>query len=178
MKKILFLLTISLFSLKLFGQSLPNGYQNIKLGMSLDETKDQLQKNAEFGYHGDKDVSLLPSQKEVLIETDAEEGHGTPFLERCWFQFYDDNLYIITININKNRMDYYSMFKTFLEKYGNPTSIDPSKSCWKDDSVTIILEKPLSVKYIDNKTYEEIQKKATVEISAEEYTRELFLEDF
>ena len=179
MKRINFIfLTLIISLLNISAQSLPDGYKNIKLGMSLEETKNALEKNADLGYHGDRDVSLLPGENKILIETDSQKGYGSDFLERCWFQFYNEKLYIITININPKRMDYYSMFKKFSDKYGDPDQLDPSKSVWMDDSVTIMLEKPLSVKYIDNKTYEEIQNMSTVEKSGEEYTREMFLEDF
>lgn len=183
MKKFLFILTtIFIFSFSLKAQdnqsTLPKGYGNVTLGMSLDQAKESLKKNPAFGYHGDRDVSLIPGDNQMLIETDASGGYGSVFLTNCWFQFYNKQLYIITINVNTDKMDYYSMFKTFLEKYGEPFSLDPDKAIWKTEETTMILEKPLSVKYIDNKTYEEIQKKATVEISAEELTQKMFLEEF
>ena len=105
----------AIFLTSLFGlnaKDLPDGYKNIKLGMSLDDTKAALIKDPGFGYHGDRDVSLLPGVNKVLIETDATTGIGSPFLERCWFQFSEDQLYIITINVNPAKMDYYSIFTT------------------------------------------------------------------
>lgn len=52
----------------IFAQSqLPDGYARIRLGMSVDEVKDLLQKNPAFGYHGDRDVSLLPGENRILI---------------------------------------------------------------------------------------------------------------
>ena len=42
-----------------FSQSkdLPTGYGGVTLGMSIEETKEVLKKNTDFGYHGDRDVS-------------------------------------------------------------------------------------------------------------------------
>ena len=70
------------------------------------------------------------------------------------------------------------MFKTFSQKYGEPTSLNPSKSEWKNDSVVLSLEKPLTVKYLDVKVFNELQKKKKKASSTEEYLRKKFLESF
>ena len=72
--KISFTFSFLFLAFSLFAEDLPNGYKNIKLGMSLQETKDELVKNSEFGYRGERDVSLLPSANKELIETDSSEG--------------------------------------------------------------------------------------------------------
>lgn len=174
---ILFFITCSYF----FAQeqkSLPQGYLGITLGMNLNETKEQLLKTPDFGYNGDRDVSLVPGDAQILIETDTTGNLGSPFLTQCWFQFYDEKLYIMTINLNTDKIDYYTMFTTLKNKYGEPLTLDPQKTVWEDDDVTLILEKPLSVKYIDKKTYQDLKNYSNVQISAEEYTRQLFLEEF
>ena len=84
-----------------FSQDYPKGYKNILLGMTFEDTKIALLKDSDFGYHGERDVSLIPGTNKTLIETDAQYGHGSNFLERCWFQFTNDSLYIITINVNQ-----------------------------------------------------------------------------
>lgn len=159
-------------------KALPIGPKSIKLGMSLEETKKQLIDEPEFGYTGDADVSLTPGDAQYIIETDATKGMGSIFYTQCWFQFYDEKLYIITMNINTQKMDYYTMFKNFTEKYGEPDEINPEKAVWSSDTVTMILEKPLSVKYIDTQVYNNILELSNIEISAEELTREMFLEEF
>ena len=69
LKKILTILTATFISFSLFStEPVPAGYCNIKLGMSLDSTKSELQKNPDFGYHGDRDVSLIPGSNKILIE--------------------------------------------------------------------------------------------------------------
>ena len=161
----------------LFAEDLPHGYKNIMLGMSLEETKENLVKDPDFGYHGDRDVSLIPNSSKTLIETDAARGLGSKFLTRCWFQFSFNELYIITININPDKMDYYSMFTTLTKKYGEPTSFSPQAATWKDDEVTMSLEKPLTLKYIDNKRFSETQNYSNIQASPTEVTREMFLED-
>lgn len=176
-KKYFIIISILLCTSFLFSETLPRGYRNISLGMTLEETKDSLLKDSSFGYHGDRDVSLIPGSTKVLIETDATTGHGSPFLERCWFQFFDDSLYIITININSSKMDYYSVFTTLTEKYGKPTSLNPQSATWTDDDVTMSLEKPLTLKYIDKEVFKLTQNYSNINTSPEEQTREMFLDE-
>lgn len=169
---------LSLTSYNIFSQEdLPFGFKNIFLGYSLKETKEELLKNPDFGYHGDRDVSLIPGTEQLLIETDSSKNAAS-FLSRCWFQFYNEKLYIMTINFNHNKVDYYSIFTTFSQKYGNPNSLDPKKATWKNDDVTIILEKPLSIKYIDNQTYDELASYSSIQKSFEEQTLQSFLDEF
>jgi len=175
-KKIFSLAVISC-SFFVFSEELPHGYKNISLGMSLQETKENLVKNSEFGYHGDRDVSLVPGTSKVLIETDAIAGHSYSFLTRCWFQFFDDELFIITLNIDTEKMDYYSVFTKLSEKYGNPTEFNPKSATWKNDEVTMILEKPLSLKYIDNSIFDKTQNYSNIQKSPTEITKEMFLDE-
>lgn len=185
MKKIFLVISILCLTLSAFSQGnesssqpLPQGYKGIVLGMDLDTTKDALIQNPEFGYNGDRDVSLIPGDNKVLIETDATKALGSIFLTQCWFQFYEGKLYIITINMNTEKMDYYTMFTTLCNKYGQPKTLDPSKASWENDDVIMILEKPLSLKYIDKQTYTNLLNYANVQASAEELTRQMFLEEF
>lgn len=177
MKKIFSFIAIFFVSFKLISIELPDGYKNIKLGMNLEETKTELLKNSEFGYKGDRDVSLIPGKQQTLIETDAEKKSGSTFLRRCWFQFYNDYLYTITININPEKMDYYTIFTTLKNKYGEPTSINPQYSCWKNDEVTLYLEKELTIKYISNEVVESLQNSSNIQKSSEEITQKMFLDE-
>ena len=192
MKKKIFVfsLILLLFSVKLFSQQkqsinsnntkpkLPTGFKNIFLGMTLQETKEELLRNPDFGYHGDRDVSLVPGSNQILIETDTSSNFSPSFLTQSWFQFYEDKLYIMTINFNRNKIDYYSIFTTLSKKYGEPNSLDPQKSVWQNKEVTVILEKPLSIKYIDRVTYDELSNYSNISKSAEENVRQMFLDEF
>lgn len=159
-----------------FAKDIPNGYKNITLGMSLDETKTELIKDSDFGYHGDRDVSLLPNSNKHLIETDADQGLGSNFLTNCYFQFNEEKLYIITINMNTKRVDYYSVFTTLKEKYGEPNEVTPQYATWKNENYTMTLEKPCALKYIDNKVFASLQNYSNVPLSGTEITKEQFLD--
>ena len=157
-------------------ESLPAGYAKITLGMSVDAVKDALKQDGQFGYRGDRDVSLLPGDARIIIETDTAVNAPYSFLERCWFQFYDDKLYIMTININPQKMDYYSIFKTLCDKYGTPDSLNPEKSEWRDDAVIMSLERPLTLKYTDKAVFDKLLDDSQVRQTTEEKSRDSFLQ--
>lgn len=177
-KRFLFCTILAIFNIFLFAQQLPDGYGDVHLGMSLKEAKEQLLKNPDFGYSGDRDVSLLPGDARILIETNATGGRGSSYLTQCWFQFYNEQLYIITININPEKTDYYSMFTTLCNKYGQPDFLDPEKAIWSGQEITMMLEKPLSVKYIDNETFDMLKTASTIDKSFEEKNQQAFLDEF
>ena len=159
-----------------FSESLPFGYGKIKLGMDVDSVKKTLKDIPDFGYRGDRDVSIAPASKEVIIETDAS-FLSQSFFDRCWFQFYEGKLYIITLNLNPARIDYYSVFKKLCEKYGNPHVLNPDKSVWKNDSVMMSLEKPLALKYVDAAQFKKLQDSSNVDKTESEKGRDKFLEE-
>lgn len=159
-----------------FGEDLPSGFGGVELGMSLDDAKNALKANSDFGYAGDRDVSLLPGDNRVLIETDSYNMQHHGFLTRCWFQFYEENLYSIIINFNLERLDHYSLYTTLVKKYGEPEDFSPERSVWKSDGVTMSLERPLSIKYIDNEVSEKLAQQSLVQKNGYEITRERFLD--
>ena len=155
---------------------LPKGYGGIELGMNVDETKKALKANGDFGYNGDRDVSLLPGENRILIETDARDFARWSFLEQCWFQFYKDKLYVIILNLNKKKVDYYSVFSSLCKKYGDPVEFSPERAVWKNDDVQFSLERPLVLKYIDLKTFNSLIDESLVENSEKEKLRDEFLD--
>ena len=176
MKKIILSVLFAVFSIFCYAENhVSNGFGGVELGMSVEEVKKALKANTDFGYHGERDVSLLPGENRILIETDASTYAGFSFLERCWFQFYEDKLYIITINVNREKMDHFSIFDSLCKKYGMPDSVSPEKSVWKTDSVVMSLERPLTLKYVDQATFDKLQNKSMVGPNGTEMTREMFL---
>lgn len=175
MKKIASVLIFLFVTFIAFSESVPNGYGGVKLGMTFEQVKKALRDNLDFGYRGERDVSLLPGENRILIETDTSTFAGFSYLDRCWFQFYNEKLYIITININREKMDHFSIFDSLCKKYGTPQSVSPEKSVWQSETVTMSLERPLTLKYVDQKVFDELQNKSKVSPSGTEQTREMFL---
>jgi len=101
--------------------ALPAEYRSIRLGMGIDAVKEALKQDAVFGYRGERDVSLLPTENRSLIES-----AGSYFISRSWFQFYKDNLYTVEIegesdlqisNIKKDENnDYDYVFMHYIKK--------------------------------------------------------------
>lgn len=179
MKKAFFLFTAILVfaAFRAAAEPLPKGYGGVELGMSLDSAKQALKSKSDFGYAGDRDVSLLPGDARVLIETDSRNMQKHGFLTQCWFQFYQENLYSITLNLNPERVDHYSVYTALVKKYGEPKDFSPERCVWKNDSVTMSLERPLTLKYTDNKTMEDLSQKSLVQKNGWEVTRQMFLEE-
>ncbi|UTC76558.1 hypothetical protein E4O04_00380 [Treponema sp. OMZ 799] len=152
---------------------LPAGYREISLGMSMDAAKEALLKDSIFGYRGERDISLLPGKNRSLIET-----KGSSNIKRAWFQFYEENLYIIIIQMDTDKIDYYSMYSALTSKYGEPLSIDPKRAVWKNETVSMILERPLAIKYIDLKVFNELLEKSQTDKAYSDILREEFINDF
>ncbi len=125
------------------GSVIPKGFQNIRLGDSVDNVKALLKKSVYFYYRGDPDVSFLPETEQTLIEVS-----GRHYIKRGYFQFKNGRLVVIIIELNRDNLDYYTMYKALTNKYGNPTSLSPSEAVWDFKGVRLSLEKPLSVKYM------------------------------
>ena len=153
--------------------SLPDAYRGISLGMAMDAVKEQLLADGLFGYRGERDVSLLPTMNRSLIET-----VGPSFIKRSWFQFHEDKLYVMTFNLDSSRVDYYSMYSTLVSKYGEPVTLDPRKAVWDDGKIILSLERPLTVRYVDEKTFNDLLAAAGTEKAASDLQRESFIGDF
>lgn len=153
--------------------SLPDGFMGIRLGMGLDEVKKELGESPYFNYRGDPDVSMLMVPNRQLIECS-----GYSFVRKGYFQFQDERLIIITIELDRVRLDFFTMHASLERKYGKASRIDPSGAYWDNGTVMLNLEKPLSVKYMDKITLERMaagQKEVEERVKT---IREEFLELF
>lgn len=153
MKKNIFVIFVGLIlCVNGFSQALPKGYDGIELGMGLDQVKEILLEKPNFGYKGDRDVTLLPGKNRTLIETS-----GSRQMNRCFFQFSDEKLYTMTINFKPKKMDFFDIFSEMKEKYGEATMVSADLAQWSNDQVIINLERPATLKYIDKVIFESIR---------------------
>lgn len=139
----------------------------------MDAVKEALLTDNLFGYRGERDVSLLPTMNRSLIET-----VGSSFIKRAWFQFYEEKLYIMTFNLDSEKVDYYSMYSSLVQKYGEPVSLDPRKAVWSDDRVTLSLERPLTVKYVDTEIFKSLLDDSGADRAITDVQRETFINEF
>jgi hypothetical protein len=151
----------------------PIEFRGISLGMGIDQVKIALKADALFRYRGDPDVSFLPQTSQYLIECE-----GNSFLRRAYFQFADSRLFIMILVLDTLKLDHYSLFTALSAKYGPPSSLNPTESVWDSDPVRFSLERPLTVKYVDNKTFKALLSKGGAQTSLDQLSRESFLGQF
>jgi hypothetical protein len=151
----------------------PSGFRSIKLGMDLESVKKALKEDPYFRYRGDPDVSFLPFREQTLIECE-----GNTYIDRAYFQFHENKLYIIILVMNREKVDYYSLFTTFTRKYGINTSLNPQEVIWDGTATRLSLEKPASVKYIKKDVFEKLKVEGQATQSLAEQSLKEFLDQF
>jgi hypothetical protein len=154
-------------------EELPRQYRTLSLGMGLDALKDALQKDALFLFRGDRDVSLLPVREQTLVETT-----GFSFIRRAFFQLAQGNLFIMAFSLDTQLVDHYSVFTSFVKKYGEPGALSPSETVWENEETRVSIERPLTVKYIDKTVFNRLIAESRELQSNELFARQEFLNDF
>jgi hypothetical protein len=152
---------------------LPNQFRQIVLGMGLDDLKAALIQDSMFNFRGDRDVSFLPAREESLVETS-----GSSFIRRAFFQLRDGALFIMAFTLNTGMMDHYSVFTDLVEKYGQPSYLDPREAVWESEDIRVSIERPLTVKYIDKKVFNDIINESALIQSKRVQQRQEFLDEF
>jgi hypothetical protein len=129
---------------------LPRSFRRISLGLDLDRLKDVLRNDNIFNFREDRDVSFMPSaQDQTLVET-----QGYSFIRRAFFQLRYNEVFVMAFTLNVGLVDYYSVFSSFVNRYGEPTSLTPQEAVWESEWTKVSIERPLTVKYIDKHNFE------------------------
>jgi len=152
---------------------LPRKFRELSLGMNIDDLKAALLSDSYFIFRGDRDVSFLPVRNQSLVETT-----GASFIKRAFFQLRDEAVFIMAFSLNTEIIDHYSVFTQLVEKYGQPSYLDPSTAVWETDETRISVERPLTVKYIDKKVFTDIVNESGLIESGQVKLRQDFLNDF
>ena len=153
--------------------ALPRQFREIVLGMSLDDLKSALLNDDLFNFRGDRDVSFLPVREESLVETS-----GSSFVRRAFFQLRDGSLFIMAFTMNTGMIDHYSIFTDLTKKYGPPTYLDPKEAVWETEETRLAIERPLTVKYIDKRVFDDIINESSIVESRRVQQRQEFLDEF
>jgi hypothetical protein len=128
----------------------PRSFRGIFLGMGLTELKDAIRRDGIFYFREDRDVSFLPSdQEQTLVET-----QGLSFIRRAFFQLRYGAVFIMSFTLDLAQVDHYSVFSSFLSRYGEPTSLNPQEAVWETAETRVSIERPLTIKYIDKQNFE------------------------
>ena len=151
----------------------PRQFRGLSLGMSLEDLKAVLKKDGLFTFRGDRDVSFLPNREETLVETT-----GLSYIRRAFFQLHDGEVFIMAFSLDTKDMDHYSLYTTFVKKYGQPVILNPSEAVWEDEGTRVSIERPLTVKYINKPVFNRLVEGSKTEQKFELMFREEFLEEF
>jgi len=151
----------------------PSSFRTVALGMTVNEVKEALRKDALYRYRGDPDVSFLPLSSETLIECE-----GLSYLSRAYFQFAEGKLYVLILVLDQRKLDHYSLFTAFTAKYGEPVSFNPTEAVWQSGTVRFSLERPLTVKYIDRGVFQAQVARGAAQQDLEQLSREQFIGQF
>jgi hypothetical protein len=149
---------------------LPRKFRKFSLGMDIEKLKEELKKDGLFSFRGDRDVSFLPLREETLVETT-----GLSFVRRAFFQLKEGAVFIMAFSLDPRLVDHYSVFTSFVKKYGEPRFLDPGQAVWEDDGARISIERPLTVKYIDKEVFQGLVEEGRTRESGELFLREEFL---
>ncbi|AEF86471.1 conserved hypothetical protein [Treponema primitia ZAS-2] len=153
---------------------LPRSFRHIFLGIGLDGLKIVLREDDIFRFREDRDVSLVPSdQDQTLVET-----QGLSFIRRAFFQFRDESLFIMSFILDTRLVDHYSVFTSFVKRYGPPSSLSPKEAVWETAETRVSIERPLTVKYIDKPAFSAMVKSSSADGSRELLNRNSFLDGF
>jgi hypothetical protein len=153
---------------------LPRSFQNIFLGISLETLKSYLRDDDAFNFREERDVSLIPSAPEqTLVET-----QGRSFIRRAFFQLRSGEVFIMSFTLNTALVDHYSVFTTFVKRYGEPTSLSPREAVWETEETRVSIERPLTVKYIDKNSFTNLGRGSSAGGERELLERNEFLGGF
>ena len=151
----------------------PRQFRELALGMSLDALKAALINDRLFSFRGDRDVSYLPVREQTLVETT-----GLSYVRRAYFQLSDGVVYIMSFTLDTHLMDHYSVFTSFIKKYGEPLTLSPGESVWESGDTRVSIERPLTIKYIDKTIFNRLIEDSRNLERQELLRREEFLADF
>ena len=154
-------------------EELPRQFRSLALGQSLDDLKQALIADRLFAFRGDRDVSFLPIREETLVETT-----GLSFVRRAYFQLSEGAVYIMSFSLDTRLIDHYSVFTSLVKKYGEPVTLNPGEAVWESEETRVSIERPLTVKYIDNTVFRRLIEDAKAGQARELLRREEFLADF
>lgn len=155
------------------GKSIPRAYRDISLGMNPDKVKNLLSQDSWFNYRGEADVSLLERPRASLID-----AGGSLFITRGLFQFEEEALSAIMLELNPETIDWFTVYTTLEGRYGTPVDLNPNKAWWEDGNTRLALERPLTVKYLDLGVFEATQTAESDRIAWREQARKEFLDEF
>jgi hypothetical protein len=149
--------------------------------MGLEDLKGALRNDPLFHFRGDRDVSFVPSSVRSGAVEDVQnlvETTGPSFIRRAFFQLRNGELFIMAYALHTGLVDHYSVFMGLRAKYGEPSRLDPREAVWEAGDTRVSIERPLTVKYIDLRVFNELIGESALVESGEFRRRQEFLGEF
>ncbi|THB62749.1 MAG: hypothetical protein D6B26_06910 [Spirochaetaceae bacterium] len=173
--RVIFFLLFLLLSFSVFPQSFapPRGFAGIEIGMSFDQVDQLLRSSGFFYYRGPDDVSFSPGRERRVMEVE-----GGQYISRGILQFIEERLFSLTLVLNQDMVDHYTIYTTLTERYGEPVEFNPQRIVWSDSQVRLTLERPLTIQYLDEPLFNRIREQSNAGESLKEVSRQMFLEQF
>jgi len=106
------------------------------------------------------------------------ETTGLSYIRRAHFQIQNEAVFIMSFSLDTRVMDHYSVFTTFVQRYGQPISLTPFEAVWENGDTRVSIERPLTVKYIDKTVFDRLVEESRAREAREIQRREEFLGDF
>ena len=181
-------------------QPFPRGYRGIELRMGLNDVRQRLLNDPWFDYRGESELSMRERPNSSFID-----AGGSLFISRGLFQFEateieeeavynpdDQNdtlelspvssiqyqLSAIVLELNPRTIDWYTVYTTLEKRYGEPRELNPQRVWWQDARVRLVLERPLTVKYLDQSIFRPQSSTQSSPIAARAAARSDFLKEF
>ncbi len=156
----------------LLSQEAIQGFDTITLGITPAALESLLDGSESFDYQK-QEVSLIPNNEQTLITVP-----GSNYISTGLFQFSDDRLIAITLHLDSKKVGYYTLFSNLAEKYGQTDTFTPQRVTWEDGPVTLSLERPAIIKYLDSAFFDSELATLQERQITEETQREIFLQKF
>ena len=148
-------------------------YRSLFLGMNMEDVKEALSTDNYFDYRGEVDVTMFNDPNENIIDC-----RGSGFITRAWFQFRDDKLFVMELELDRMKIDYFTVYGQLSKKYGEPDDMTPQYATWSGDGVELSLEYPLTIKYLDRSVFDASLENNQINKTYRERTRQDFVEEF
>lgn len=154
-------------------EEVPRQFRGLVLGMDLNDLKQALIQDGLFAFRGDRDVSIIPIREETLVETT-----GSSFIRRAFFQLSGGKVFIMAFTLDTTLLDHYSVYTSLVKKYGEPDFLNPTEAVWESEDTRLSIERPLTVKYIDKRVFNNLIAESEARQSQQIFQREEFLDEF
>lgn len=185
MKRFILITVLTLATLPLWSQdnlpdntqgsptAISNGFEVFKMGMNRKTVQDKLYQSKLFYYQGEPEVTMTKNPAETLLNC---QGRG--IVKKGTFHFYKGRLFVITLILNPEEIDYYTLFTRFTKRFGDPKKMSPKSALWENKKTRLGLEKPLAIRFVDAEIFDSMEKKGKIKENVKVKTREDFLELF